>query len=90
MRKDFYIFRHGQTDYNLERRWQGCSLDIGLNKKGIAQAEEMALNLQDKNLEIIFCSHLKRAHQTAEIAAKHLGINITTIEDLREGCFGIA
>lgn len=28
MRKDFYIFRHGETDENLAGRWQGCGVDF--------------------------------------------------------------
>ncbi len=38
MRKDFYIFRHGETNENLAGGWQGCSVDFPLNKTGEQQA----------------------------------------------------
>lgn len=90
MRKDFYIFRHGQTDYNLEKRWQGSSIDSELNATGMEQAQALVPVLQDCGLEIIFTSGLKRAHKTAEIVAENLGLEVIVINNLREGCFGDA
>ena len=34
MRKDVYLFRHGQTDANKEHRWQGCGINLSLNEEG--------------------------------------------------------
>lgn len=90
MRKDFYIFRHGETDYNKEKRWQGCGIDTNLNENGIKQAHELAKILASENLQIIYSSCLKRAVETAEIIAKSANIEVKRIEDLREGCFGDA
>lgn len=90
MRKDFYIFRHGETDYNKERRWQGCGLNPPLNETGVAQAKELTGLLQDKDLQIIYSSPLKRALQTAEIVNETFRLPIEIIPDLREGCFGEA
>lgn len=90
MRKIFYIFRHGQTDFNKERRWQGCGIDMPLNREGEIQAHELAARLRDKNLQIIYSSPLKRALRTAEIVAAELDIPVSIIPDLREGCFGEA
>ena len=88
MRKDFYIFRHGETDYNREQRIQGCGLDAPLNEVGIAQAEELAKKLMPLGIEHIYASNLKRALQTAQICAGHLGVAVDVIPELREGCFG--
>ena len=88
MRKVFYIFRHGETDYNTVRRWQGCGIDIPLNANGVRQAEELAPRLADKGLQIIYSSPLKRAHQTAEIVAAKLGLEVKIKEGLIEGCLG--
>lgn len=90
MRKDFYIFRHGETDYNKEKRWQGCGIDTELNENGLKQAEVLAETLAHKNLQIIYSSCLKRAVKTAEIVADKLNIKVKCIKDLREGCFGEA
>lgn len=88
MRKDFYIFCHGQTDYNLEKRCQGCGIDSELNATGIAQAQTLIPILKPLGMEIIFTSALKRAHKTAEIVAEELSLPVKVIADLREGCFG--
>lgn len=88
MRKDFYIFRHGETDYNLEKRWQGCGIDTDLNETGICQAKALVEKLASKNLEIIYSSALKRALKTAEIIADSLNLEVKVIKDLREGSFG--
>ena len=45
MRKDFYIFRHGETDYNKEKRWQGSGIDAELNENGKKQAEKLIESL---------------------------------------------
>lgn len=90
MRKDFYIFRHGQTDYNLEKRWQGCGIDTELNINGEKQAEALIPRLEDKGIEVIYSSALKRAMKTAEIVAEALGVEVKIIKDLREGSFGEA
>lgn len=88
MRKDIYIFRHGETDYNKEKRWQGCGIDTDLNEVGRRQAVELAKKLSNLQLEIIYSSPLKRALQTAEVVAKNWHISIEVIAGLREGSFG--
>ena len=61
-----YFIRHGETDYNKDKRFQG-HLNISLNQKGIVQAK-IALDCS-KSLKIdkIYCSPLKRAVETAKI-----------------------
>lgn len=88
MHKVFYIFRHGETDYNIVRRWQGCGIDSPLNATGIGQAEDLAGRLADKGLQIIYSSPLKRARQTAEIVAQKLRLAVRVDIGLREGCLG--
>ena len=46
MKKTLYIFRHGETNYNVEKRMQGW-LDIPLNENGVAQAHILAKKLND-------------------------------------------
>lgn len=88
MKKDFYIFRHGETLMNALGRFQGQSIDASLNENGIKQAEELAEKLQNTGLEVVFSSPLKRAHETAEIVARKLHIPLKTDAYFIEGYFG--
>lgn len=88
MRKDFYIFRHGETDYNKEKRWQGCGIDTELNETGLQQARNLVGRLQDKRLQVIYSSGLKRALKTAQIIGEALDLDVNVIPDLREASFG--
>lgn len=88
MRKDFYIFRHGETDYNKEKRWQGSGIDAELNENGKKQAEKLIESLVGKDVQIIYSSGLRRAIKTAEIVAAELGVETRIITDLHEGNLG--
>jgi broad specificity phosphatase PhoE len=61
-----YITRHGQTDWNVQKKVMG-RCDEPLNEKGLSQAEETKTKLLDRDIDLIICSPLKRAKQTADI-----------------------
>lgn len=61
-----YVVRHGQTDWNLEGRFQG-RIDIELNEKGREQAEKTKKKLDGIKFDKVFSSPLKRAYETAQI-----------------------
>ncbi len=82
-----YITRHGQTNWNIERRFQGRT-DNKLNENGINQAHEVAEKLANEPLDLIICSPLIRAIQTAEIINKKRGIPILFDENLLERDYG--
>lgn len=63
---EILLTRHGQTEWNLLKKVQGKA-DIELNEKGIKQAEETRDSLKNEKIDLILCSPLKRAIQTAEI-----------------------
>lgn len=81
------LVRHGQTDWNLQRRYQGQK-DIPLNDEGMRQAKALAVQLAGESFDAIYSSDLQRALQTAQEV--HKGRNIDLIKDvrLREICFG--
>ncbi|MBR5950451.1 MAG: histidine phosphatase family protein [Actinomycetaceae bacterium] len=81
------FWRHGQTDYNQERRVQGA-LDIELNESGIVQAERIAPYVAAMNPTRIISSPLKRAVRTAETVAGLKGLPVELDERLRERNFG--
>lgn len=76
MTKTFYIFRHGQSSYNIAGRTQGQTNDSVLTDLGKEQALNIGKKLADKNVELIVCSPLIRAKQTAEIANQCLNLPI--------------
>lgn len=61
-----FVIRHGETDYNKEKRIQG-RLNIPLNKNGKNQAIKLRKKLKDKHIDLIISSPLDRAFLTASI-----------------------
>lgn len=85
----FYLFRHGQTDWNKEKRIQGHS-NIPLNEEGRVQALKLRDVISSLNLDIIYSSDLDRAFETATISSQGLNIEIVKEKRLREASFGKA
>jgi glucosyl-3-phosphoglycerate phosphatase len=81
------LWRHGQTDFNVERRFQGQS-DVPLNDLGRRQAAEAARYLVTLRPSAIFSSDLSRAAVTAEALARLTGLPVQLDKDLRERCGG--
>ena len=82
-----YVTRHGETDWNLYGKVQGKA-NIELNAKGIEQAKETMVKLKEENIDLIICSPLKRAKQTAEIINSEKNIPIIFDERISERDFG--
>ena len=78
-----YLLRHGQTDWNLQGRWQGHA-DIPLNAVGLEQAVRLAQTLSACGLQAIYASDLQRARQTAEALAQVTGLSVVVDARLRE------
>ena len=77
------LWRHGQTVWNAEHRFQGQS-DIPLDETGQAQAERAARLLAALRPDLIVSSDLSRAAQTAAPLARLTGLEVTLDKDLRE------
>src|ERR1700749_4512270 len=82
------LFRHGETDWNVEERFQG-HIDVPLNENGRAQARGLVEKLAPMGLQVILSSDLSRALETARIAARGLGgIAVEIDPRLREAHLG--
>ena len=77
------LWRHGQTDWNLQNRFQGHS-DIPLNEEGLAQARRAAPLLRNLQPNRILSSDLTRAVQTAQTLADLIELDISIDSRLRE------
>lgn len=82
------IIRHGETDWNVEKRIQGQT-DIPLNETGHAQVLAMAYNASHHPLHAIYSSDLLRASATAQAIADRVGLEVKQIPQLRERHYGI-
>ncbi|SFE42518.1 histidine phosphatase family protein [Peptostreptococcus sp. D1] len=87
MNNTYYLVRHGETEWNTMGRTQGHG-DSPLTELGIVQAENAAIALSKFPIDMIYCSDLGRAVQTAEIIGKKLNKEVIATESLREMGFG--
>lgn len=85
----FCLVRHGETDWNAQRRLQGHT-DIDLNARGRAQADQMARALKAINLQfdVLYTSDLMRAAKTAQAIEQIFGVLASIDPNLRERHLG--
>ncbi len=90
MTTHLYLVRHGETDWNAERRIQG-STDIPLNDTGRAQARAAAELLARRSFDAVVASPLSRAFETGSLIAERLGLPTPTAHPgLAERAYGDA
>lgn len=87
METTILLVRHGETDWNLERRVQGHT-DRPLNGTGLAQAQTLAETLAQEQIDAVYASDLSRALETARAVADTRGLPVETLPGLREKHFG--
>jgi len=66
MKKNIYLIRHGQTDFNLKKIVQGRGIDSDINSTGKWQAEQFYKEYKDIPFDAVYTSYLKRTFQTVE------------------------
>lgn len=71
--KTIYFVRHGECESNVKRLIAGSSDDSPLTAKGYEQAEQAALELKDKQIDVIVSSPLVRARETAQRISDIIG-----------------
>ena len=75
-----YLLRHGLTEYNAQKRYQG-QRDIPLSPEGAAQ-----LRKADFDPDVVYVTPLQRTSQTAKIVFPHA--KLVVVDGLKEMCFG--
>lgn len=92
MTSEIVLIRHGETDWNVDRRYQGTS-DRALNEHGHSQAQALADAMRGEEWDAIVSSPLKRAWSTALSIAEALGMNEDLLipdPRLMERSYGVA
>lgn len=77
-----YLVRHGQTGFNAEGVFQDAHSN--LSETGLKQARALARRFTKISIDLIFCSSMPRAKQTAEEIAKVTNKKVTLNDNLRE------
>lgn len=79
---EFYIIRHGVTEWNRLKKFQG-STDIPLSEEGIRLAELTGKAMKGISFDLCFTSPLQRAKKTAELVLGEKKSVVPMIEDAR-------
>jgi probable phosphoglycerate mutase len=82
------FIRHGETDWNVQGRFQG-QIDVPLNARGRRQAERLAARLAARPPEVFVSSDLRRAQQTAAPLQAAWALPLALAPGLREQSFGV-
>lgn len=88
MPTEIILIRHGETDWNAERRIQG-HLQIPLNANGRRQAAAVVAALAGENIDALYSSDLERCLQTVAPLAARRGLEVAPLTELREWDLGV-
>lgn len=82
------LIRHGETDWNKERRMQGQT-EVSLNETGVLQAKKIGFQLKKYPIDVLYSSPQIRAYETAKVIHRyHTKIPFHTHDALKERSFG--
>lgn len=87
MSRQLILVRHGETVHNVARITQGWS-DSELSPNGREQVKRVAQRLATMQPTALYSSPLGRAMSTARVIADATGLEIVTLDDLREMNYG--
>ena len=89
-----YIVRHGETEWNVIKRFQG-QLNTPLTEKGMEKLRETGKNLENVLFEEVYTSELERTVKSAEIILnenrgyKNKKMELKKLAELNEVHFGV-
>ena len=78
-----FLARHGESDWNVEKRFQGHR-DRPLTERGRKQAHALADLVASEKIDAVYTSPLSRARETAEIVAARAGLEAVALPELQE------
>ena len=84
MMNTLYLVRHGENRANLTKEFSYKTVDYSLTPKGVLQAQQTAEFFQNRQIDEVYTSPLKRARETAEIIADALNLDVAVVEHFRE------
>jgi 2,3-bisphosphoglycerate-dependent phosphoglycerate mutase len=85
---ELLFIRHGETDWNLQQRFQG-QIDVPLNGTGLTQAARLGQRLAAERPDALFASDLIRTRETAAPLARAWAMEPALLSGLREQHFGV-
>ena len=85
---ELVLLRHAETTWNAAGRWQGQA-DPPLSDRGRAQVDAVAPELANAGFAGLYTSDLRRAHETADILGRALGLEPRPDTRLREFHVGL-
>jgi probable phosphoglycerate mutase len=83
-----YLMRHGAIEAAKEKRFVG-QVDLPLSPDGRKQSERQGRQLRDISFAQVWCSDLKRAHETAAIVCRDRALTLQSAPELREINLGL-
>jgi len=87
MTTKLFLIRHGETQANLEQRYQGQG-NSALSELGIREAKDLAAALKSEAFSAVYSSDLVRSLETAKIIAREHKLTPTALPGLKERFYG--
>lgn len=84
-----YFVRHGEGQDNVARKFSSTWTDHSLTERGRLQALQTGQSLAGRHIDGVFCSPMKRTHETAQIIAEQLDVEPVVLKELREVNVGV-
>jgi probable phosphoglycerate mutase len=81
---DVFMVRHGENPANLTKEFSCLKVDYSLTEKGRIQAQQTGESLVKEQIDVLYCSPLIRARETAEIIGQYIGRTPIIVEEFRE------